>query len=376
MNFPVLPKLETLHITGIEYRILRCLKNVKVTTLSVMNSTYRQSYNCDALKDFLKNQDRLTTLALRYVFESHSMLFRTSCLNDPMPFQLTRLSLIHIQLAEEDYRNLLKFIEAHSQSLKELELGDRFDHSIYECVFNKMTKLETLNLMVDTIPRRRMVGRWKENRSIKKLIIKNVPFDTAGSVPFFRDFIKCLPNVTSLSMGLNCTKAILEVVAENLTQLRELQFSQYNAEFSAVHFPNLQALHIELLNDKVDWQIFSKAHPKLTEFSIRMARNVDEFMDIFGEHSNDNNLEEIAKMAIETVHLQTLRIGEWIKVDARFLEVLRMNCPHLKTLELHKKCVILKEQYDQGWVGVLRFCERHFDFIRHLQAPFEWVSIR
>lgn len=365
-NGPLLPKLETLQIAACQYDILKCLMNVKLRSLKVINSIYGHSYLCDVLENFLKIQDQLTELALRSVYTSHSLLFNTTNLNDPMPFKLTRLSLLYVRLTDNGQSNLLKFMEKHAKSLIELELGHEFHHTIYECVFTKMTNLKTLNLMMDTIPQQtEMLERFKKNLSVKNLTIKQSPSDNIATVRFFRDFLKFLPNVTNLTVLTDCPKEILEIIADTLTQLKVLQINEYTANFCGVRFPNLNALHIGRIYENIDWQAFSKSHPRLTELTL-------EFFEIgITELVEDNQgLEKLEKVTRANVHLHKIRFGDWFKADASSFEIVRKNCPNLKVFELNKDCALPDEQYDQLWPdGVLLFRDEGF-LECYVQSPF------
>lgn len=362
---PLLPKLEILQIAASQYGILKCLTNAKLKTLKVINSKYSYSHRCDTLEDFLMTQDKLKELALRSVYTSHSMLFSSPALNFAMPFQLTRLSLLYMKLMETSYKNLVKFVEKHSKSLLELELGHQFPPAIYECLFNKMTHLTTLNIMIDEIPQDEgLLDRLKKNLSIKNLTIKQTPGQTLEKILLFRSFLNLVPNVTSVSVLPHGRREILDALSEALGQLKLLQLNEYVEDFCNVYFPSLNALHISLLFGKMRWETISRYLPRLTELTVQSFE-----VDLDWVVDDCRRIVEVEKMTRANVHLQILRFGDWFKADANSLEVLRKNCPHLKVLELHKDCAVPTEPYDPSWVGVLRYCEDHF-FDCYTQSPF------
>lgn len=355
-DLPELTKLKTLQMARTQYSILKCLKKAKLTTIKVLNSTLYYSYNCTDLEDFLKSQDMLTTLAVRSIYHNSSMLFRTQNLNASNPFQLTKLSLLYTQLrSPNDYDNLLKFLEPQAKTIQELELGHRFPRSVYEFVFVKMTNLKTLNLMTGEIPQEKeLLERMVVNRSIKNLIFKDSPRYDNESLQFFRYFLKRFPRVTSLTLLEDCCKDVIVIIAHSFKNLKMLQMSYCN-DFDDVHFSNLNALQIQYHSDELfDWDKFTKANPQLTELTIHSI-DVEKCL----------NLTDIENITTNN-NLQTLRLGDGFAADKRFFEIIRKNCPDLKTLELHQSCGLVNELTDQpDLVGVLRFCEKDFIVCRN-----------
>ncbi len=355
MDLPELTKLKTLQMARTQYRILKCLGKAKLTTIKVLNSTLHYSYDCSDLEQFLKSQDMLTTLAIRSVYPNSSMLFRTQNLNASMPFQLTKLSLLYIQLGSpDDYNNLLKFLEPQAKSMKELELGHRFPRSVYEFVFAKMANLKTLNLMLGDIPQEKeLLERMVANRSITNLICKDSPRYTNDSEQFFRYFLKCLPNVTSLTLLEECCIEFVKAIAHSFKNLKVLQTSG-SSDFDDVQFANLNALKIEFqLDESFDWDKFTKANPQLTELTINHFDSLDETC---------LNLTDIENITANN-KLHTLRLGDGFVADKRFFEIIRKNCPTLKTLELHQSCGLWNELRDHAdLVGVVRFSQEDFVF--------------
>lgn len=341
-DLPELNKLKTLEMVASSYNIIKIFQKAKVTTLKLLNSSCRHSFYCQALEDFLKSQEMLTALAIRTVHHDDSMMFRTDA---TMPFQLTQLSLLNIQLRESanDYNNLLKFLQPQAKTLNELEIGRKFPSFVFEFIFAKMTNLKTLSLMMSQIPQyKQFYERLEENRSINKLILLDSSSYNNDTLRFLRDFLDRLPNIESLTLLEYCDRTTLLVMAQSLKKLKTLVTFSFNEDvIQGVQFPNLNSLSIQFLDDRVDWNEFTKINSRLTELTIEQMfdaafLNVDDI-----EHITTN------------IQLQTLRIGENLAADNRFLEIIRKNCPNLNTLDLHKNSVSdeLKD------FSLLRLCE-------------------
>lgn len=341
VNLPELKHLKTLQMAGSQYRILKCLKKAKLTTIRVLNSLYDHSLDCKDLEVFLKSQDTLETLAIRAVYHNKSMLFRSQNLSAPMPFQLTRLSLLYIELEldlqpspSNTYNNLLKFMEQQARTLVELELGHKFPGFVYEFVFAKMSSLKTLNVMMGQMPQQKeFFQRLVVNQSIENLIFKESPRYSDESAQFYRYFLKCLPNATSLTINSDCCNEIMQIIAQTLKKLKTLRVG-YGAIFKGVQFANLNSLHIENTDEDFDWNAFTKANSRLNELTIEYAET-------------DLNLNDIESITRNT-NLHTLRIGGDFKADHRFLQIMRKNCPNLKRLELSESCGLTTELLKQS----------------------------
>lgn len=355
-HLPELTKLKTLQMSASDYSILKCLKTAKLTTIKILHSKSNHSMDCKDLEAFLKSQDKLTTLAIRSIFYNKSMLFRTTNLSTSMPFQLTRLSLLYIHLEDDlqsapnNYKNLLKFLEPQAKTLMELELGHRFPGFVYQFVFAKMTNLKTLNVMMGQIPKQKeFFERLVVNRSINNLILKESPRRGSNSAQFYRDFLKCLPNVTSLTVMNECSQEIFEVIAQTMKKLETLRVS-YGTGFDGVKFANLNSLLIEHeIEENFDWNQFTKANSRLAELTV-------------GNDASSLNVNDIESITRNT-NLHRLTLGEGFEANKRFMEIIRKNCPDLKKLELPESCGLSNEQiYQSDLVGVLRFCRCDFEF--------------
>lgn len=350
-DLPDLKKLKTLEMIGSEYSIVNCFQKAKLTTIKVLNSYHEHSLDCEPLEDFLKTQDMLTTLAFRSIHHTTSMLFRTDHLNVPMPFHLTRLSLLNVQLQESpnDYNNLLKFLKPQTKTLQELELGHRFPSFVFEFIFANMTKLRTLSLMMSELPQEKeFYERLEENRSVENLIfLESGASDGLGNQreKFICDFLNKLPNVCSLNIQEYCGRGTFMAIAKSLSKLQSLTTQFCKDGFTGVHFPNLKALHIHRMNEKIDWNAFTKAHSRLTELTIEVL--YDE------EMVSMDDMENIAN----NVSLETLRLDEFFTAGKRFFEIIGKNCTNLKVLDLHKSSVSFLQLADYKDCHLLRLCE-------------------
>lgn len=347
-DLPELNKLKTLEMVASEYSIVKCFRKATVTTMKILNSSHHHSYDCKALEDFLKSQTALTALAFRSVHHETSMIFRTESLNATMPFHLTQLSLLNVRLQESpnDYNNLLKFLKPQTKTLNELELGSHFPMFVYEFVFANMTNLKTLSMMMSEIPQAAdFYDRLEENRSVNNLIFSDSSLHNDETLGFLRGFLEKLPNVEGLTLLEYCDNKTLLAMAHSLNKLKSLVTLCFNEDIiHGVQLPNLISLSIQQLDYKVDWNEFTKAHSRLTELTVEQVfdaafLNVDDIRNI-----------------TTNVQLQTLRLGLDVAADDRFFEILRKNCPNLKTLDLHKSSVSNDANHHPDW-NVLRLCE-------------------
>lgn len=346
-DLPELNKLKTLEMVESEYSIIKCFQKAKVTTMKILNSSHEHSLDCKALEDFIKSQEMLTALAFRSVHHDTSMIFRTENLNTAMPFQLTQLSLLNIRLQESpnDYNNLLKFLNPQAKTLKELELGRNFPNFVYEFVFAKMKNLKTLSLMMSEIPQdKEFYERLEENRSINNLILLDSTSYNNETLQFFRDFLERLPNIECLTLLEYCDNKPFLIMAQKLIKVKTLSIFCCNEDIiHGIQFPNLNSLHIQQLDNKIDWNEFTKANSRLTELTIEQ---------IFDEAFI--NIDDITT----NINLQILRLGEYFSADKHFFEIVRKNCPNLKILDLNKHSVS-NELNDHSTGLGLRLCERN-----------------
>lgn len=220
-------------------------------------------------------------------------------------------------------------MEQQAATLVELELGHKFPGFIYEFVFAKLTNLKTLNIMMGQIPQEEeLFQRLVVNPSINNLIFKESPRYNDESVQLYRYFLKCLPNITSLTVINDCCHEIMMVIAETLKELTTLRVSD-GTVFDGVQFANLKSLHIEHTVEDVDWNEFTKSNSQLTDLIVAT--------DGFSLSAND--VENITK----NTKLHTLAIGDGFKADRSFFDIIRNNCTDLKKLQLFESCVLLNE---------------------------------
>lgn len=348
-GLPELKKLQTVEIVKNDYSIIKCFRRAKLKTIKILNAS---SLDCKPLEDFLQSQQMLKTLALRAVHHDTSMLFRTENLNTPMPFQLTQLSLLNIKLQKSpnDYNNLLKFLKPQAKTLKEMELGRNFPNFVYEFIFANMRNLKTLSLMMSEIPQNQeFYERLEENRSINNLILLDSTRFNEENSRFVCGFFEYLPNVTSLTLLEYCDYITLGVLAKCLIKLRTLATASFNEDgFHGVQFPNLTSLHVQKLDDIVDWNEFTKCCPRLTELTVEQI--------LSPSFLTNDDIETITT----NVSLQTLRLGENFEASERFFRIVRENCPDLKIFDLQTSSSSSELTHQtENWHG-LRFCDIKF----------------
>lgn len=351
LDLPNLSELKTLELVGSEYSIVKCFQKAKLTTIKVLNSSHDHSLDSKPFEDFLKSQEMLTKLAFHTVHHDTSTLFRTENLNSPMPFHLTQLSLQHIRLQEspDDYNNLLKFLKPQAKTMKILELGRSFPSFVLEFVFANMTKLHTLSLLMNELPEdETFYERLEENRSVKDLIFLDSIRLKDSHLKCFCDFLQKLPNICNLKVLEYCGNLPFLLMAENLPKIETLTTYSFNEDiFHGVQFPNLKTLEIEQLDDKIDWNTFTKANSQLTELTIQ---------NIFdASFLNHDDIESITS----NLNLQSLRLGENFSADERFFEIIRNKCPNIKVLDLAKSCLSIELTDQLDW-SVLRLCDGDF----------------
>lgn len=83
--------------------------------------------------------------------------------------------------------------------------------------------------------------------------------------------------------------------------------------FGGLRFPNLAALCIQQIEDDVDWDVFTKCNPHITELII----NTGTFFAGFSDWSDESRSDLIEKVT-QNLRLQTLRIGSHFPANEHF----------------------------------------------------------
>lgn len=290
-ELPALDQLEILDIDHSDCEIIKCFQKAKVKTFKVYLSS-----NSSHLEDFLRSQERLKFLSFRAMNEKQdglAILFRNIARNDPVPFELTQLSLISFKQKDssKDFKDLVKFLAQQTKTLERLHLGYDFPNFVYEFIFSKMTKLNTLCLY---IPKCELLwNRLDEHHGIDKVVIMESHEDTYKFIP---DLLKKMPNIHHLTVRANfCDNETYLAIAQCVNRVEHLAVPFLkNDLFRGVQFPNLKTLEMCRLSGVFDWNEFTESHSQLTELTIQRGFVPDE----------------------------------------RFFEILKKNCPHFKVLDL------------------------------------------
>ncbi len=336
-DLPELKKLKTLDMVDSSCSIIKCFQRSKLTGLKVRDLSTESTLDCEVYKDFLKSQERLKLLAIE------TMSFTsTQFLSDVVPFHLTQLSMHWETEPIDDCTHLLNFLRGQATTLKELEFGRNVPSAVFEIVFADMTKLTTLSVMMLRIPSdMAFYGRLTDNRSITNLIL----WETAFYSDYSEKFFEKLPNIKSLTVPGCCSDETLQIMTKCFTKLESfVTGSLREMNFNNLDFPNLKMVQFESLDGTVDWSKFVKAHPRLTELTIKTLCDESLFnMDDFETLTSNCNL-------------RSIRFGRFFSADKIFFDIIRKNCPDLKVLDLHKLGVS-EELNDNINCNVLRLCD-------------------
>ncbi|XP_037041578.1 uncharacterized protein LOC119078223 [Bradysia coprophila] len=325
---PDLKKLKTLEMSDVQdHRIFECFKNAKLTTIKIWEE--EPSQHLGALENFLSSQDMLTSLNVHW---SCRILAEMGKLEVPVPFRLRRLSISDLYLRNTpiDQHHLMTFIQSQAELLEEMEIGFGIPPLVYEYVFTRMKKLNTLKLEVGPIPHDPdFYDQLPENGSVRAL---NLLDNELNEIKFvsLANFVKKLPGVRSLIVPFAkfyASKNALIAMAQNLSHVESLSIGTVNENsVDFVKFPHLKTLHIQLLRVKVDWNVFSKNHPRLAELSIEEMEK---------SYFTSDDIDRITT----NVDLRIIRLGAGFVADNRFFEIIRAKCANLNVLDLHESCI-------------------------------------
>lgn len=355
-DLPELMKLKTLEMVESEYRIVKCFKRSQLQAFKLLSLAYAKPLeNPEPILDLLTSQHQLTTLALRNVDHVTSKLFQDEITDGSVKFELSQLSLLNIKLRESpnDYDNLLNFLKPQANTINALELGRIFPDSVYEFVFAKLKNLKSLRLLINQLPKdMAFYEKLEENESITKLILMDSPPPNHlnnGCPSSLKEFIRHVPNVTDLTLLEYCDRGTIQYIANNLKQLRKLDVNYFcESIFGGLQFSKLTSLHIQKVDDDVNWDQFTKTNPGITELVIHTGTFAG-FSDWTAGTIND-----FVEKTTRNLRLETLRIGSRFCTNEHFYEILRKNCSELKFIDLHKACAAAEDRIMEGIPG-LRF---------------------
>lgn len=330
---PAFSKLETLEMVLCEYNVMKCFKQSQLKCLKVLSSMDKNRQSPTPLIEFLRTQNRLTTLALHSFKQDESQLFQAPVLEDGMPFRLKKLSLMGIKLRESpnDYNNLLHFMKSHAKTVEELELGRKFPDFVYEFIMSKFTKLNTLRLMANELPKEmEFYQRLEENKSIKFLVVVDSPppDHTNNGSAWLKEFFKHMPNVESISLLDYIDRDTIQFIAGNFTKLKQIWVRNFDGSiFNGIRFPSsLMSLNLKQFDDTTDWNGFTRDNPGITELYIATVYDPDN-LDI-------HNI-------IKNLKLHSLKIDGEINGDKNFFDAIRQNCSDLKKLDIDENSLSL-----------------------------------
>lgn len=275
VEFPELVQLKTLQIKySFGFGLLDCFLKSNLQTIQIRDC----HIDPDSIKKLLKSQENLKTLALRFVGDYIENVQYLRILDETLPFKLTSLSLQFSRsfnnfLLVTD--NLFKFIESQSQTLNSLESTGKFPNRFYELVLSKCKKLKSWRQATTDIPEDWTFKKQFEAKNITTLILVSTrnKFTIADSYPvFFEEFIRCVPNVTDLTVDDDCCNSAMKVLSSNLKQVEKLAIrGVIGPEYSyAFQFPQLHTLNIRDLIPNSSWDEFIKSSTQLKELTVNV----------------------------------------------------------------------------------------------------------
>lgn len=311
-DLPVLRKLNNLEIIVGDQRIITCFRKATLKTIKVVEDwSWRR---CDGMEDFLSSQEMLTSLSVRVESESSSILAAMGKWKVPILFRLTNLNISDMcgQRSLHDQASILRFVKSQAETIEELGIGSNIPNAVYECVFAKMSKLNCLSVAISDIPKDNdFYKRLKENCSVRRVKLRG---DSMSDIGFILNFFNKLPNIRRLilpDVGIDENHKVL-IMAQYLTQLESLSIRCIDRRSNGyVTFPNLKTLHIEYLCAKINWNEFTKIHPRLVELAIR-------HMYIDSVLTSDDIDHITTSVGTQTVRPDG-RFGVHFKADDRFL---------------------------------------------------------
>lgn len=328
LRLPPLNKLQTLEVVACGFRILKYFKHANLTAFKIFFAMNVET--AEPLLDFFASQENLKSLALRSVRDMKLQLFQIPNSYDMIPFTLKKLSLLEFRFrtTPNDYNNLLVFLQIHSKTIEELEVGRSFPNFIFEFIFSKFRKLRLLKIYTKSIPSDMEVyQRLKFNKSVTKLVAVG---DLLSDAEPLKEIFLHLPNIETLILTRSFDAAV-KLAAIHLPHLKHLTIEESidTLCLNEVKFPHLETLHIgrihhpidwldvfDVFNNVIDWIAFTSNNPNITELHIKSV-NPTMF-----------NIKAITK----NLKLRELRIGTKICADKKFFHAIRENCNHLEML--------------------------------------------
>lgn len=261
-------------------------------------------------------------------------LFKTPLLDEEMPFQLKKLSLLGIKLRENpnDYNNLLKFMKMHARTIDELELGRKFPDFVYEFVFARFKNLKTLRLKANEIPKdQAFYDRLVVNKSVANIIIVDSPPSNQyndGS-KWLIEFLNHLPNIECLTFLESSDATLMKSVAENMKKLKCLAVHLVDGPIlGELKFSALETLHIGDLSISNKWDTFTKNNPNIKDLRIE---------DIYDDEKFYQDIDIVA----QNLKLRSIII-DCDFLEEKFFDIINKHSIDLISIDINEESVPLE----------------------------------
>ncbi|KAJ6597979.1 hypothetical protein Bhyg_16206, partial [Pseudolycoriella hygida] len=263
-SLPEFVKLKTLE-ANCANDLIRCFKRSPNLSEFVLWDFSKDT----TVVEFNQSQKQLKSLVL-YEIDNSSALLQPGVITNDSVSQLY-LNYDRLDKSQQSWNNLLGFLKMHAKSVEILRLGFGTPKSVYEFVFSKFENLKSLQLPIYEIAREKeLLKQLKVNKSITQLFLIGLSSkkEQMGS-QCVKEFIRCVPNVTDLTLQHCYSKEFLEILAQNLVNLRRIIFyGNFKSEYSDIRFSNLKTLRSVDVEFNFDWEKFTKLNPHITELVV------------------------------------------------------------------------------------------------------------
>ncbi|CRK92308.1 CLUMA_CG005866, isoform A [Clunio marinus] len=314
-NLPQLQKLETLELADCSYNMLGCFEKAQINTFKIYGSYNDEKQDSKILFHFLATQKYIKCLALRQLNEQNCQIFESPIKIENVPFKLKKLSLWNIKLREtpNDYNNLLKFLQFHSNTVEELELRTNYPSFIIEYIFSKFKRLSSLRIDGEIIPKDlSFYQRLEVNPSVKRLIIFCPPKSSDTS----KEFYKHIPNVETLVIVAGSVSS-MAIASSVFTRLKHLEVPHTYETFDN-DFKRLSSLRIdgEIMPEELNFYERLEINPSVKRLIIYFPRRSNDVIKEFYKH-----IPNVETLVIVAGSVSSMAIASSVFTRLKHLEV-------------------------------------------------------
>lgn len=275
------------------------------------------------LFEYLSTQTKLEELALRDMDFSFADLKATQFEKINFPLKKLALNYQHNFMSGEE--NAKAFLMKFANTLEQLELGSKFENSLYALVFEKMQKLWCLDLSAGGLPEDESFYKTLRNLgSVKKLIVRHYKAKHQKSL---EGIIGHLLNIETLIIEGEASQQLMLFISNNLSKLSSLKVQKLAGKlFHNVKMPeSLKKVSVDKLGEVSckDWSQIFRAIPNVEEFSINYV-----------DHELSFNGAKINALTKFWTQLRVLNVGHGFVPEARMFKCLLTRCPKLRTVRI------------------------------------------